>query len=104
MEPIANLIYSIINEHYEYLACCERNCTETYEGIAILTVKTKELQANTQLAQKYFNCQIQERNRLFSSATAILNKAIEKGNFELAQIAIETISIIQQKSPFSYNV
>ena len=62
----------------------------------------KELQAHTELAEAYFSRQMQERERLFRSASAVLEKAIEQGNVEIAQIALRTIEIVHHKSPFSF--
>ena len=45
---------------------------------------------------------MQERERLFLSASAVLDKAIELGNMEIAQIALRTIEIVRHKSPFSF--
>lgn len=100
-EIIADVISDIIKGHYQYISDCERNHTEMEKDIAILKAKTYELQAKRELAEQYFQYQMQERKRLFHSANQVLEKAIEKGDVEYAQIATKTIEIIHQKSPFS---
>lgn len=104
MELISSLVNDIVKEHYAYLSEFELKSTEIEKNIAILKVKTKELQANRELAESYFFHQMEERERLFSSASKVLDKAMEIGNVELAQIAIKTIEVIHKKSPFKYEV
>lgn len=104
MEPISDLVSDIVKEHYLYISECERNITEVEKNIAILRVKTKELQANTKLAERYFQHRMKERERLFASANKVLDKAIKNGDTEFAQIAVKTIEVIHKKSPFSYEL
>lgn len=104
MELISSLINDIVKEHYAYLSEFELKSTEIEKNIAILKVKTKELQANRELAESYFFHQMEERERLFSSASDVLDKAMEIGNVELAQIAIKAIEVTHKKSPFKYEV
>ena len=99
---ISTIVNDIIREHYNYLAVCEGRSTEVTKHIAVLTLKSKELQAHTELAEKYFTYQMQERERLFKSASAVLEKAMELGDIDIAQIALRTIEIVHQKSPFSF--
>lgn len=104
MGLISDLVNDIIREHYEYISECERNSTEIEKSIATLKLKTKELQANIELATSYFQHQMQERERLFASASKVLDKAMKNGDVEFAQIAIKTIGIVHKKSPFSYEL
>ena len=102
MSIIAEIVNNIVSEHYTYLSNCEKNSTEIEKSIAVLKAKNRELQANTELAEYYFNMQIKERERLFNSASKVLEKAIQEGNVEIAQIALVSIEIIHKKSPFSF--
>lgn len=104
MELISSLVNDIVKEHYAYLSECELNSTEIEKNIATLKAKTKKLQANRELAESYFFHQMEERERLFSSASKVLDKAIEEGNVEFAKIAVKTIEEIHKKSPFNYEV
>lgn len=104
MNLIKDLVNDIIEAHYIYISECERNSTEVKKNIAILKVKTKELQANIELATNYFQHQMQERERLFTSASKVLDKAIKNGDIEFAQIAIKAMEVIHKKSPFSYKL
>lgn len=104
MELISSLVNDIVKEYYAYLSEFELKSTKIEKNIAILKVKTKELQANRELAESYFSNQMEERERLFSSASKALDKALEEGNVELAQIAVKTIEEIHKKSPFKYEV
>ena len=101
MDIITSLVSDIMREHYEYLSAAERSSTETAASIANLIVKTAQLRANRVLAEQFFNKQLQERTRLFSSAHKVLEKAIEEGDIEWAQIAITIIEIVQKKTPFT---
>lgn len=104
MNLIKDLVNDIIEAHYIYISECEHNSTEVNKNIAILKVKTKELQANIELATNYFQYQMQERERLFTSASKVLDKAIKNGDIEFAQIAIKAMEVIHKKSPFSYKL
>lgn len=104
MGLISGLANDIVKEHYAYISECERNSTEMAKSIAILKAKTKELQFNRELAESYFQQQIQERERLFSSASKVLNKAMKEGDVEYAQIAVKAIEVIHKKSHFNYGV
>lgn len=104
MGLIIDLINDIVNEHYAYISECERNHIKMTKNIAILRTKTKKLQANRELAERYFFHQMQERERIFTSASKVLDKAMKEGDTEFAQIAVKTIEIIQKKSPFSYEI
>lgn len=102
MDIISDIVKDLIQEHYRYISECEVNSTETEKQIAIIKTKTKELQAHTELAQKYFQYQMQERERLFKSASTVLEKAMKTGNVDFAQTAIKTIEVVHNKSPFSF--
>lgn len=102
MNIISDIVKGLIQEHYRFISECEANSTKMQKNIAVITAKTKELQGHTELAQKYFQHQIEERERLFKSASAVLEKAIETGNFDFAQIAIKAIEVVHNKSPFSF--
>ncbi|MDY2966302.1 MAG: hypothetical protein SOR58_08900 [Megasphaera massiliensis] len=102
MNFIETIVGSLIKAHYQYLSEQEAHHTEMERQIADIKVRTAVLQANTELAQKYFQYQIEERERLFKSASAVLQKAIDNGNSECAEIAVKTLEIICRKSPFSF--
>ena len=102
MSIITKIVNDIVSEHYIYLSNCEEDSTKIEKSIAVLKVRNSELQANRELAECYFNMQIKEKERLFNSASKVLEKAIEKGNVEVAQIALRSIEIVHKKSPFSF--
>ena len=102
MEIIIQIAKALIEENCKYMMQCEINSTEAEKQIAIIKEKTKELQANAEMAREYFQHQIRERESLFQSANALLEKAIETGNVELAQLAMRTIEIVHNQSPFSF--
>lgn len=104
MSWMSKLINEIVQEHYAYISESDRNHTEMEKKIAILKAKTKKLQADGELAESYFFHQMEERERLFSSANKVLDKAMEEGNIEFAQIAIKTIEVVHKKSPFKEGV
>lgn len=102
MATISNLIKELIENHYKYILQCEKNSTEMKRQAAFIKAKTKILQANTECAEKYFRYQVRERERLFESASKLLDQAIKTSDTEIARIAIKTIEIIHNKSPFSF--
>lgn len=102
MNIISDIIKDLINEHYKYISECETKSTELVRQTATIKAKTKILQAHTDLAKKYFQYQMQEREQLFTSASKMLEIAIKTGDTEIAQIALKTIKIIHKKSPFSF--
>ena len=102
MNIISDIIKDLIHEHYKYISEYETKSTELLRQTATIKAKTKMLQAHTDLAEKYFQYQMQEREQLFTSAYKMLEIAIKTGNTEIAQIALETMKIIHKKSPFSF--
>lgn len=102
MSIISELVEDIVREHYAYLTDCERSITEKARSIAVLNAKAKQIQAETELNKNYFNYQMQERERLFLSASKVLDKAMEQGDSEYAQIAARIIEVIHGKSPFTF--
>lgn len=102
MNIISDIIKDLINEHYKYISECEIKSTELARQTATIRAKTKILQTHTDLAEKYFQYQMQERERLFTSASKMLEIAIKNGDVEIAQIALKTLEIIHKKSPFSF--
>lgn len=92
----------ILSECYEYLLKSERSSTEVEKSIACLRIKAAELQAQTELAEKYFTQQMSERERLFNSASQVLDKAMCTGDIELVGIAIKILEVVRQKPPFSF--
>ena len=79
-----------------------KDITEIEKSIAILKSKSYELKVQTELAEKYFSQQMSERERLFKSATQVLDKAMNTGDVEFAEIAIRVIEVVHNKSPFSF--
>lgn len=102
MNSVELIVKDIISEHYAYLSQCERNSTEIAKSIAVLKVKSHELQVQTELAQIYFDQQIADRKRLFNSASQVLDKAMNAGDAELAEIAVRIMEVVHPKSPFSF--
>lgn len=102
MNPVELIVKDIISEHYTYLSQCERNSTEIEKCIAVLKSRSYELQAQSELAEKYFNMQMGERERLFRSASEVLDKAMDLGDMEYAEIAVRIIEVVHNKSPFSF--
>lgn len=102
MNPVELIVKDIISEYYAYLSLNERNSTEIEKSIALLKTKASELQAQTEFAQKYFELQMSERERLLNSASKVLDKAMNTGDVEFAEIAVKIIDIVHQKSPFSF--
>lgn len=98
---VSELIQDIVKEHYAYIANCECEATERKKQIAAISMQTKLLQANSEIAKKYFEQQMEERNRLFVSANKVLETAMERGDYEFAQIAVIALEVIHKKSPFS---
>lgn len=102
MDIISDIVKDLVKSHYRYISDCEINSTEIEREISVIKLETQELLAYRELAQKYFQYNLQERERLFKSSSAVLEKSIENGDAELAQIAIKAIEIIHNKSPFSF--
>ena len=98
---ISELIQNMIKEHYEYISNCERESTEREKQIATIKYQTKLLQANLEIIKRYFEKQMEERNSLFSSANEMLDIAIKRGDYEIAQIAMIILKEINKKSPFT---
>lgn len=102
MNPVELIVKDIISEHYNYLSQCERNSTEIERSIVVLKSRAYELQVQSELAEKYFDRQMGERERLFRSASEVLDKAMSLGDVEYAEIAVRIIEVVHNKSPFSF--
>lgn len=102
MNIVADIVKDLVAEHYAYLSECERDHTENEKRIAVLKAKSGELQANIQLAEKYFSQQMADRERLFNSASKVLEKAMTTGDSDYAEIAVRIIEVVHNKSPFSF--
>lgn len=102
MALIENIVKDLIKEHYSYLSECEKNITRINKDTAVLIAKSKLLQANREMAAEYFKHKIAERKKFFLLATTVLDHAIASGNTELAEVSINSISIMNQTSPFSF--
>lgn len=98
---ISELIQNMIKEHYEYIANCEKEATEKERQIGRVKYQTELLQANLEIVKKYFKNQLEERNQLFNSASEMLDVAIKRGDYEISQIAMIILEIMNKKSPFS---
>lgn len=98
---VSELVKNMIKEHYEYIANYEREATEKERKIATIKHQTRLLQANLEIIKRYFKNQMEERNQLFKSANEMLDVAIKRGDYEIAQIAMIILEIMNKKSPFS---
>lgn len=98
---ISELVQEMIKEHYEYISNCEQEATKREKEIATIKYQTKLMEANLEIVKKYFKNQLEERNQLFKSADEMLNVAIKRGDYEIAQIAMIILKIMNKKSPFS---
>ena len=102
MDIMTEIVKDLIGEYYGYLSKQEVSQTERERQLAVLAAKTKQLQAQTELAEKYFAGQMAEREILFRLASDALDKAMETGDAEIAEIAVITMKNVHKKSPFSY--
>ena len=103
MSEIKDLVEEIICGFSDYLLKKEKVITELEKDIAVIKAKTYELRAQKKIAEQYFNNQLIERQRIFSFASKVLDKAMESGDEEYAKVAIIILEVVQQKSPFSFN-
>ena len=102
MNQIELIIKDIISGHYEYLSQGERERTEREKAIAAIKKSTLELEAELVMNRKYFESAMREREILFQSALEVIDKAIETGDVEFAEIAMRVIEICGMKNPFSF--
>ena len=87
IKEVITLHSSHFNKYIEDGIQCE-------EDIAMLKVKTKELQVQREIVKKYFDQRMEERKVLFELANTVLDKAVKEGNNQIAQIAIQLIKVV----------
>lgn len=100
IDEVKNLIINARKSYYEYLKEEEIAATEREKNIAQIRVLSSALRARKEVAEIYTRHFFEERKMLREMADNVLNKAIEKGDFTLAQMTIEIIEFEYGKDLF----
>ena len=87
----------LITLQTDYFKSYIENSIQCEKDIAMLRVQTKEIQSQKEIVKIYFEHRLEERKRLFELANKVLDKAILDGNREIAQVAIETIRLVNDQ-------
>lgn len=99
MKDNKNEIFSVINifikKYSDYLINMDKYGTQLAWNTAEISALTKELSAKRELVSIYFSNHLKEREQLYNVANQVLDNAINTGNIEMAEIALEQIKIIQ---------
>jgi len=94
---IFNLISDLAAMQFDILTDFEQNSTAYVCKAAQYSAQARQLDAQRELAQLVFDRNRAEQQKLYDSATKVLDKAIEKGEVELAQIAMIVIKVAHSK-------
>ncbi len=99
---IQNIVKDLIHAEYEYLQSCETEITEKVRQRAQITVLVERLSLETEVARAWFEKNLQTRTEFFNVANQLLDEAIKRGDSEIADIAIHTISALRKQNIFSF--
>lgn len=99
---IKPIIVELMQEYFEYLSSKEIKLTEQERNIAYIKIHTKQIEANTEIMEKFFLNNQKEREKLYSLAQQVLDKAFEKGDERYAELACRIIKVVGQKNPFTF--
>lgn len=99
---VGDLIKDIIRANFDYLKEQEKNLTELAAKTAELELKVNALQGMREIAEKYFDQNLEERIMYFDSSNEVLQIAITTKNDRLAKCAIREIEVITRKNLFSF--
>lgn len=99
-EIIIEAISSTSKDYYKYLEEKEIEITEKEKTIARMKITVEAIRANRE-AEEYFTGKFfSEKEKLSDMANKALDKAINSGDIELAEIALKLINTIYEKNIF----
>lgn len=101
--PVDILKKAIINTkqaQFDYLKEQEKLITKREALIANTVLMTRIIKERRELAETFINVYFDERRSLRESAEKSLDKAIENGDFEVADIILKFIDIVYSDDPF----
>lgn len=91
------LISDIVSLQFDIFKEMEQRSTAYVYKAAQYSKMAKQLEAQRELVQLVFNKNLAEQQRLYDSASKVLDKAIEIGEVELAGIATTVIKVAHSK-------
>lgn len=94
---ISTLISDLVSMQFSIFTDLEQSSTNYAYKAVEYSKKAKQLDAQRELAQIVFNKYHSEQQKLYDSASKVLNKAIEKGEIELAEIATTVIKVAHSR-------
>lgn len=99
MEYPASLI-SITKQYYDELKLRESNSTELHALAEQAAADAEVVKAKASLIRLYYQKHLEEQERLYCLAQALLENAIQKANPEISELAISIIQTVKQGSIF----
>ncbi len=94
---VSSLISEVVSLQFDIFKGMEQRGTAYVYEAAQYSKIAKQLDTQRELVQLVFNKNLSERQRLYDSASKVLDKAIEMGEFELAKIATIVIKTAHYK-------
>lgn len=97
---VKNLLINARKAHYEYLKEQELEATEREVIISSISAITNAMKSRRDVAEIVMNTFFEERKLLREKAEDTLQKAIQTGDSEIAELALRFIAIVYSKNPF----
>ena len=94
---VSALVSDIVSLQFDIFAEMERNSTAYLSKAAEYSAIAKQLDAQRELMQMFFKRNLAEQQQLYRSAAKVLDKAIERGSVEFAEIATTVIRVAHAK-------
>ena len=94
---VSALVSGIVSLQFDIFTEMERNSTAYLAKAADYSAMAKQLDTQRELMQIFFERNLAEQQRLYRSASKVLDKAIEQGSVEFAEIATVVIKVAHAK-------
>lgn len=100
VEVLKEIIIKNKQAHYEYLKEQESLITKREALISNIKLMSCVIKERREVCEAFVNVYFDERKRLRESAEKSLDKAIENGDSEVADIILKFLEIIYSENPF----
>lgn len=89
------LVARLIDKQKKTLMTLQNDNTAIAKEIAALTAMTKEVAVKRTLIHHYFEERMQDRETIMQTASNLLDISIQKGNTEMADVALQIIHMLK---------
>lgn len=96
---VAKLIAHTIDSATDYLKAREIEKTERQRIVACLKALTKKMEVDRSNFETFITASFAERERLYKTMEAVMNKGLQENNFELVKHASQVMLSVYHKNP-----